>query len=128
MWIYPSFAVATVAVTLALLSIIKIPAVVVSLAATLASGELMLVARLDAGVSDPFATIAFIANWGFACAVSFAFVGIGRWRKWPFVVEKKRIKAQGLPVRSNHPANTDARASAVLSRTPLPARAGCWER
>lgn len=55
----------------------------------------MIYARLDAGHGDPFELIAFVFCWFFAAIVSLAFIGVGRWLKWPFFLSRKTTEAEG---------------------------------
>jgi len=89
---YVAVAVLSALITLAMLGATKVPVVVVLVAATIASGSFMIYARLDLGYWDPFAPIAFVFCWFFAAIVSLAFIGVGRWLKWPFFL--KRAEAQ----------------------------------
>lgn len=90
--LYLVIAAVTLAMTLLFLLMTKIPAVVTIGAALLSAGLVVLYARIDLGYWDPFAPIAFVANTVFTFAVSFAFLGIGRWRRWPFFVKKPDSK------------------------------------
>jgi len=95
MWVYVLFAIAVIAVTSLMLLITKIPVVVILSAATMCSGALMLLVRLDVGYWSPFTHIMFVWNWFVATAVSFVFVGVGRWLKWPFFLGKRPPEPSG---------------------------------
>jgi len=86
---YASVAILSIAATLALLSITKIPAVVMLIAPSIATAAVMVYARLDLGYWDPFAPIAAAFCWGLAFVVSFALLGLGRSLKWAFFLSKK---------------------------------------
>jgi hypothetical protein len=88
---YIAVAVMTMLASLAMLVVTKIPWAVMLCAATVASGAFMIYARVDLGYWDPFAPIAFVVCWFFAAIVSLAFVGIGRWLKWPFFVKRQEV-------------------------------------
>jgi hypothetical protein len=95
MWVYVLFGFATIGVTMLLLLITKLPVVVTLSAATICSSALMLIGRLELGYWDPFTAIAWVTSWGFAFAVSFIFLGAGRWLKRPFFLGKKAAEASG---------------------------------
>jgi hypothetical protein len=90
---YIAVAVLTVLITLAMLGATKIPVVVVLVAATIASGAFMIYARLNLGYWDQFAPIAFAFCWFFAAIVSLAFIGVGRWLKWPFFLKRAQVQS-----------------------------------
>ncbi|MGE0873081.1 MAG: hypothetical protein AB7O31_00255 [Burkholderiales bacterium] len=95
MWIYAVFTIAIIAVTSLMLLITKIPVVVILSAATISSSALVLLVRLDLGYWDPFTHIMFVWNWFIAIAVSFLFVGTGRWLKRPFFLGKAPSESAG---------------------------------
>jgi len=66
-----------------LLYVTKIPAVVTLLAASLASGTLVLYGCMVTGFWDKFWVIALAFAWFYSAIVSLAFIGLGRWSKWP---------------------------------------------
>jgi len=74
--------------SLALLAVTKIPAVVMLVAATLATGVFALSARLIEGYWNSFWVIAVVFAWFYAAIVALAFIGIGRWLKWPYFLAK----------------------------------------
>lgn len=86
--LYLVIAAVTLVMTLLLLLITKIPAVVTIGAAFISAALTLLYARIDLGYWDPFAPIAFVATMLFTFVVSFAFLGLGRWRRWPFFLGK----------------------------------------
>lgn len=91
---YISVSILAVLASLALLTVTKIPTVVMLVAATLASGAFMIYARIDLGYWDKFAPIAFVVCWFYSALVSLGFVGVGRWFKWPLFL-KKSHEARG---------------------------------
>jgi hypothetical protein len=95
MWVYALFALATIGVTILLLMITKLPVVVTLSAATICSSALILISRLELGYWDPFTAIAWVTSWGFAFAVSFVFLGVGRWLKRPFFLGSKAAETSG---------------------------------
>lgn len=86
---YAVVALITALATLALLFVTKIPTVVVLIAATIVSGGYMGWARLSDGYWDKFAFIAVVFLWFFTAIVSTAFLGLGRFLKWPFFLGRK---------------------------------------
>lgn len=90
--LYLVIAAVTLVMTLLLLLITKIPAVVTIGAAFISAAMTLLYARIDLGYWDPFAPIAFVATMLFTFVVSFAFLGLGRWRRWPFFLGKVERK------------------------------------
>ena len=127
MWVYVLFTIAVIAVTSLMLLITKIPVVVILSAATISSGALVLLVRLDVGYWDSFTHIMFVWNWFVAVTVSFLFVGVGRWLKRPSFLVRERRNRRGQAMRSNPPVNADAcgRAAMHIGRR---ARAGYRER
>ncbi len=95
---YTAVAIVTVLATLAMLLVIKIPAVIMLVVATLVSGSIVIFGRLELGYWDPFAPIAFVSLWFFSAIVSLGFIGVGRWLKWPFFLAKEA--AQPMESRS----------------------------
>ena len=93
---YIVLAALTIVLTLALLSVTKIPSVVMLLAATSASGAFALYARLADGYWDSFWVIALAFSWFYSATVSLAFIGLGRWSKWPYFL--------GKPMKEEHSA------------------------
>ena len=85
---YLTVALLAVLATLGVLTATKVPVVVTITAATAASGLLILYGRLELGYWDPFSYIASVFCWFFAFVVSFAFLAVGRWLKWPFFLSK----------------------------------------
>jgi len=85
---YLTVAVLAVLATLGVLAATKVPVAVTIVAATAASGLVMLCGRLELGYWDPFTYIAFVFCWFFAFVVSFAFLGVGRLLKWPFFLRR----------------------------------------
>ena len=95
MWVYILFALATIGVTLLLLVITKLPVVVTLSAATICSGALILVSRIELTYWDPFTPVAWATSWVIAFAVSCVFLGAGRWLKLPFFLGNKAAEASG---------------------------------
>jgi hypothetical protein len=81
---YAAVAAVTVGISLALLRITKIPTVVIICSAILVAVLYSAYFRISAGYWGKFAVIEFFWVAAYACAVSFALLGIGRLLKWPF--------------------------------------------
>ncbi len=91
-YIGPYIAVAgiAVAISLGLLRITKIPAVVMISSALITALLFSLYARITLGYWDKFVAISFFSTAAYACAISFAMLGIGRLLRWPFFLDKKK--------------------------------------
>jgi hypothetical protein len=86
---YAAIGLLAIILSLGLLAYTKIPAIVMPVAATLAVGALALYARVIDGYWGPLSAIAFVFAWFYAAIVSLAFLGIGRWLKWPYFLDKQ---------------------------------------
>jgi hypothetical protein len=86
---YLAVAALTVAISSALLYVTKIPVVVVISSAVLSAALYAAYARLNMGYWDKFAVIGVLFTMAYACVVSFAFVGLGRFLRWPFFLKTK---------------------------------------
>ena len=82
MWIYLALATLSITTTALVLFVTKTPALVMLIAASVASAAIVIAARLDLGYWDAYWPIALTVSWGFAAIVSLTFLGLGRWRKW----------------------------------------------
>ena len=85
---YIVLAVLTILLTLTMLAGTKIPAVVMLLAATLASCGLAIYARIVDGYWGKFWVIALVFSWFCSAIISLAFIGLGRWLKWQYFLSR----------------------------------------
>jgi len=85
---YAAVAAITVAISLGMLCITKIPTVIIICSALLAALLHAAYFRVTTGQWGMFIAIEFIFVAAFSCAVSFVLLGIGRYLKWPFFFDR----------------------------------------
>jgi len=92
---YIVLAILTIVLTLMLLAATKIPAVVMLLSATLASGGLAAYARIVDGYLGSLWVIALVFSWFYSAIISLVFVGLGRWLKWQYFLSEPANRPNG---------------------------------